>query len=217
MLLSEACDVIGDTRRGDYVVCSPDAGVAAVVGRPGPAPVRAAAARPGIADVLCPEDVAPGVIAALSDWRARPAIIHTLAHGAPRESAPAAAHVRLVGARDVLPLGHVPAALREEFERARRHSPFVAAFAKGLAVSFAYVPWQTETLCDLSIDTLRGYRRRGLAAAAAGRLIEHVLGLGKQPVWGALADNHGSLALARRLGFTPVDRLIVLSRPAEGG
>jgi GNAT superfamily N-acetyltransferase len=80
------------------------------------------------------------------------------------------------------------------------------------AVRLAYVPWQTETLCDLSIDTLEAYRRRGLAAATASRLIERVRASGKEPVWGALEDNAPSLALAKRLGFVPVDRLFVLSR-----
>ena len=215
MLLSGACELIGDAAAGHYVVCGADAGVAAVVGHPGAAELRAAANRTGIMDVLCPEPAAADVAGGLPGWRAQPALIHTLA-GAPAHRGAARADVRVLGTGEDVSLVHLPAELREEFARARRHPPLVAAFVDGRAVSFAYVPWQTETLCDLSIDTAPGYRRRGLAAAASARLIDEVRGLGKQPVWGALADNHASLTLARRLGFTPVDRLVVFSRPQEG-
>jgi GNAT superfamily N-acetyltransferase len=215
MLLSGACEVIGDTAAGDYVVCSADAGVAAVVGHPSAAALRAAAERTGIIDVLCPEATAGEVAGALPGWAAQAAVIHTLS-GAPAHRGAARADVRVLEPDEDVPVVHLPADLRDEFARARRHPPLVAALVDGRAVAFAYVPWQTETLCDLSIDTAPGYRRRGLAAAASARLIDEVRRLGKQPVWGAVADNRASLALARRLGFTAVDRLVVLSRPQEG-
>jgi GNAT superfamily N-acetyltransferase len=215
MLLSGACEVIGDAGGGDYVVCSAEAGVAAVVGHPPAEALRAVAARGGVLDVLCPEAVAGHVAGALRGWRAQPAVIHTLTGTPARRGAPRG-DVRVVRPDDEVSVAHLPADLRDEFARALRHPPLVAAFVDGRPVSFAYVPWQTETLCDLSIDTAPGYRRRGLAAAVAARLVDEVRRLGKQPVWGALVDNQASLALARRLGFEPVDRLAVISRPQEG-
>jgi RimJ/RimL family protein N-acetyltransferase len=42
--------------------------------------------------------------------------------------------------------------------------------------------------------------------------------LGKAPVWGALESNEASMKLAEKLGFTPVDRLIVFQRaPRDSG
>lgn len=35
---------------------------------------------------------------------------------------------------------------------------------------------------------------------------------GSEPVWSALASNTASLALAKRLGFMPVDETVVFSR-----
>jgi GNAT superfamily N-acetyltransferase len=212
MLLSGVSEVIGDTARGHYVVRSLDAALAALVGRPRAAALRDAVAGGRTLDILCAEDAVRHALASLPGWRAHPAIVHALPPHAVLPALPAAVDVRLVAGADSVPLAHVPSPLREEFEAARRRAPIVVGFTEGHAASFAYVPWQTETLCDLSIDTLEAYRRRGLAAATASRLIERVRASGKEPVWGALEDNAASLALAKRLGFVPVDRLFVLSR-----
>jgi RimJ/RimL family protein N-acetyltransferase len=38
---------------------------------------------------------------------------------------------------------------------------------------------------------------------------------GKRPVWGAEESNAASMALAAKLGFKPVERLIVFHGPGE--
>ena len=76
-------------------------------------------------------------------------------------------------------------------------------------MSFCYSGWETESHWDVSIDTLEAYRRRGLGAAACVCLIRHFARLGKTAVWGSLESNPASIALAHKLGFTPVDRLVV--------
>jgi predicted GNAT family acetyltransferase len=76
-------------------------------------------------------------------------------------------------------------------------------------VSFCYVAAETESLWDVSIDTLAGHRRRGYAALCAAYLIEHMCEKGKRPVWGAVESNAPSLGLAAKLGFVPVDRVFV--------
>lgn len=98
-------------------------------------------------------------------------------------------------------LAHLPADLREEIDRARQHKTVYAAFVDAMPVSFSYASWMTETLADISVDTLAGYRRRGLAAGTAIALIDEIIASGKSPVWGATENNTASLGLADKLGF----------------
>jgi predicted GNAT family acetyltransferase len=88
----------------------------------------------------------------------------------------------------------------------------VAAFDDTLPVAFAYVASETEALWDVSIETIESHRRRGYAAAAVVSLMHLMKQRGKTAVWGALASNSGSKALARWLGFVEVDTLWVLAR-----
>jgi RimJ/RimL family protein N-acetyltransferase len=67
-------------------------------------------------------------------------------------------------------------------------------------------------LWDVSIDTLEEHRGRSLGAAAVRFMIEYMRGEGRDPVWGALESNRASLRLAAKLGFVPVDRIVVFSR-----
>jgi GNAT superfamily N-acetyltransferase len=110
------------------------------------------------------------------------------------------------------PLDHLPSGLRFEIEHARAIAPVAVALADGRPVSFCYPCWVTETLWDVSIDTLDGYRRRGLAARAVGFMIARMRESGREPVWGAMESNVASLALARALAFVPVDEIVVFSR-----
>ena len=61
---------------------------------------------------------------------------------------------------------------------------------------------------ELQIYTLESHRGRGLAAAAASLVAQQIQVAGQVPVWGAGEDNHTSLHIARKLGFTEA---------AEGG
>jgi hypothetical protein len=62
-----------------------------------------------------------------------------------------------------LELASLPAALRTELIRACEYSPVAAVFEKDSAVSFCYAGSQTESLWDISIDTIEGSRRQGHA------------------------------------------------------
>ena len=79
-------------------------------------------------------------------------------------------------------------------------------------MSFCYPVWQTERWWDVSVDTIEGYRGQGLAVRAAAAMIAFMAARGKRPVWGALEDNAASLRVAAKLGFVPVDELLVLTR-----
>jgi len=118
--------------------------------------------------------------------------------------------VRLLHPDD--PLDHLPSELGFEIGHARETAPVAVAMADARAVSFCYPFWITETLWDVSIDTLEKYRRRGLAARAVRFMIALMREEGREPVWGAMESNVTSLELARKLGFSPVDEIIVFSR-----
>lgn len=108
--------------------------------------------------------------------------------------------------------------LREELvDAASDGSTIYASLEGSRAVSFAYAASQTETLFDVSIDTLASHRRRGFARSAVSRLIREMSALNKTAVWGAARDNPASLQLATRLGFVPVGSLYVLRRGSGHG
>ena len=105
-----------------------------------------------------------------------------------------------------------PRELRHEITHAREMAPIAAALVDGRPVSFCYPIWTTESMWDVSIDTLPDHRRRGLAAHATRFMTEHRRRDGLEPIWAALESNVASLRLAARLGFTPVDENIAFSR-----
>jgi RimJ/RimL family protein N-acetyltransferase len=135
----------------------------------------------------------------------------TLFHLPPAEAARLAAPdgARLLDEAEYKELDNLPPILRGELRDACRYSPVASAFADERPVSFCYSGWETESHWDLSIDTLESYRRRGLGTAACICLIRHFAARGKTAVWGALESNPASTALASKLGFSPVDQLIV--------
>lgn len=116
-------------------------------------------------------------------------------------------------------LGDLPPALRSEIATylAQVRPLYAARLAGGSRlVSFCAAPLVTETLWDVSVETVDGFRRRGLAGACFTALASWMAReRGLQPVWGAHADNPASLALAARLGFAPVAELVVLRPPAR--
>jgi len=210
MLLSGRCALVGEPVPGasDFVVGGTDFGLFAVVGQPDLGPLPEAVARRGGRAVLCASESAHRVSAAMPrGWKASRAIVHALDGAGP--PAPAASSAVLLSPRDAASLAHVPQPLRSELETALGFSHVAAVREDGRLVSFAYASYETEGLWDLSIDTLEGSRGRGLARACCELLIGHMSRHGKEPVWGSRADNVASLRLAARLGFTPVDELVV--------
>lgn len=204
------------------------------IDRPSPSLI-AQRARPMEGDVnvlVAPEDAAP-VAAALPEWVSRRVRLHALPHPQAWESEPD--EDVIIATREQAPsLEHVPEGLRHEIiEALEGHPParFVpgtlperrpedasvtavpVAFAlvDGRAVAFCYPVLQTERYWDVSVDTVEGYRGRGLAGRAARAMIRHMGRLGKSPVWGALESNAASLGAARRLGFVETGRLLVFA------
>jgi GNAT superfamily N-acetyltransferase len=118
--------------------------------------------------------------------------------------------IRLLRADD--PLDHLPSGLGYEIGHARAMVPVAVALVDARPVSFCYPCWITEALWDVSIDTLEAYRRRGLAARVFRFMAARMRKDAREAVWAAMESNVASLELARKLGFAPVDEIVVFSR-----
>lgn len=105
-------------------------------------------------------------------------------------------------------LAHVPEPLAAELAEARGRGEIWCCYVDGVPMAFAYAPWRSPTLFDVSVDTLVGARQLGLGTIVASALIRHE-GRERSPVWGADEGNTASLRLARALGFVEVDRIWV--------
>jgi hypothetical protein len=104
-------------------------------------------------------------------------------------------------------LAAVPATLADELAAAR--TTIWTAVVDNKPVAFAYAPWRSAKWFDISVDTLAGFRQLGLGSVVASAMIRDEMRQGRRPVWGADENNAGSLRLAKRLGFTPVDEIWV--------
>ena len=212
LLAAKSSHVMGSSDGQAFVVWNDEYGIGSVVGEPDAGAIRNAG-------TACPEllafpDNITEVRRVLDDFTAEIATILE----APAEFALDADHpCQVIDASRIDLIGDIPASMREELEEAIDDEVEVmAAFDGDRPVSFAYVASETETLWDVSIDTLETHRRRGFAAAVVLALAEVMLKQGKTAVWGAAESNPASLHLALKLGFTPVDKLWVLTRKRSG-
>ena len=162
-----------------------------------------------IDDAAWVESALASVSSAAAPWRGETFVVHALADPDRVVAIVDQPLVRMLRLDDALE--HLPPDLRHEMTHARLMGPVAAVFADGLAASFCYPCWQTERLWDVSIDTLDEHRGKSFAAAAVRLMIHHMRREGRAPVWGALESNGASLRLAARLGFVPVDRMVVFS------
>lgn len=208
MLLSGDCGVFGLEEGGpDFVVRDPE--LISVVGHPSRAAIREAASR-GRVDLLAFPENRDHVSAALPGWTGVRATLHLLGDAHRLPEVPEGS-VRRLAASEISAIEGLPPELRSELELAAGESPIVTALEDGRPVSFCYAGSRTEGLWDISIDTLAGYRRRGHAARCVAYMVERMTPL--RPVWAAEETNAASLGLAARLGFVPVDELIVFHPP----
>jgi GNAT superfamily N-acetyltransferase len=215
MLLRGEATVTGLTGdRRHFVARSTRWPLAVVVGRPDhPFIAGVAADAADDLEILAAVEHADHVAAALVAWERVGATIHAWPHERPLPGPPPGSEARLLGAHERAALRHMPEALREELEIGAAYGPVAAAFADGLAVSVCYATAITETLWDVSVDTLEAYRGRGLAGKAVACAAAALAPAHKWPVWGAADDNPASAAAARKAGFVPADRLVIFRRP----
>jgi RimJ/RimL family protein N-acetyltransferase len=189
----------------------------AVIGTPTPEAIQAAVQH----DVRGGTMIAPLaqmalLTGALPEWNVTRAILHLLGDS-PRLPEIPRGTARFLDTA-VLDRLHAPEDLLEELKIGAEHSPIAAVFINEQPVSFCYASAVTESLWDVAIDTLPEYRRCGYAALCVTYMIRHMQAQGKQPVWAAVEENPASWRLAEKLGFVPVDELVLLeSRAGAAG
>ncbi len=215
MLLSGRCEVFGLEEGGDsgFVVRDAEDRLISVVGCPARDAIEEAVTREW--DVVIAQlENGSYVAGVLPGWKAVRATLHLLGDASRLPHVPTGT-VRLIEPSELDSLNDLPPELCSEFRIAAWRSPIAAGLADDRPVSFCYVAAQTEGLWDISIDTLEGFRNRGHAARCVAFMIERMESRGLRPVWGAEEWNRASLGLAARLGFVPVDSLLVF-HPALG-
>ncbi len=114
---------------------------------------------------------------------------------------------------EISALSHLPEELHTDLSKVEEDGKDIyAAFDQQLPVAFCYVAAETETLWDISIDTIESHQRCGFGRSAAAGLIHVMNAKGKSAVWGSLDSNPASLNLALKLGFNEIDQIWVLTR-----
>ncbi|MGH9752133.1 MAG: GNAT family N-acetyltransferase [Blastocatellia bacterium] len=211
MLLSGQCEVYGleGAERLSFVARHAEMEMVSIYGRPAPDVIRRVIALPPSPEtVLCLPEDRRHVAESLTEWRSEIATIYRLATGERLPEVTADA-VRLLSPSEIEAMNHAPAELKEELIEAVTLTPIAATCIGKLPVAFCYAGSRTENLWDISIDTLAEYRSQGHAALCVAFMIEYFRRQGLAPVWGALESNIPSMRLAAKLGFTPVDQIVV--------
>jgi len=223
MLLSGRCEVLGLEEREpqpSFVARELGEGedqMVYVVGRPSPWVIREAVGRNRKGGmVMAAQEEGPHIEGVLPGWTATGATLHLLGD-APHLPSLAEGEVEPLGAQDLRAswVEGIPEDLLSFLEDAvvGAEVPAAAALEGGQPVSFCVASDQTEGLWDISIDTLEGHRRRGHAARCVSWMVDEMRRRGKEPVWAAEETNAPSMRLAARLGFVPVDGLVLFRPP----
>jgi hypothetical protein len=80
------------------------------------------------------------------------------------------------------------------------------AVVEGDLVAIAFTHARSARHADMAVNTLREWRGRGFATAAASLVAQRLQEAGQRPVWSTGEDNLASLRVAQKLGFTPITR-----------
>jgi GNAT superfamily N-acetyltransferase len=209
-LFREDCEIFGLEQKPmlSLVLRETDTGTVFIVGTPKVSAVQLALESygPGT-EVIAPLSEATWLSEALPGWTASRIILHLLKY--PQQLPVTSANE--VDFLNPATLGQlpIPADLLGELRSGSQYSRIAATFVGGQPVSFCYAGACTESLWDISIDTLPEHRRRGYAALCVAYMIRHLHTEGKQPVWASVDKNPASWRLARKLGFEPVDELVL--------
>lgn len=203
LLLTAECEVFGEPP--SIVVRDPEAEDIYVLGDFDPRLVREALRHHGSGGQVVALPAHASTLATLLGQPAQPFTV--FAHPDP-SCFPSTEGVSFLDPRTIETLD-APEELIAELLVGRDGSPIAARFVEDRPVAFCYAGAITESLWDVSIDTIPEFQRRGFASACAAFMIAHQRRLGREAVWQSLDMNEASLRLAQKLGFREVDRLVL--------
>lgn len=175
-------------------------------------------------EILCPIENAESVAAALAQYSREDASLMQIP--ASFDHAHVEKKIDSASARDITELRrlelsdlekhtNIPDLLHQELEQELTFGTDIYCLVLGnRPVSFCYPANKSESLWDISIDTLVEYRNRGLAEQCVRYAIAEMRKKGVMPVWGAVESNTASRRLAAKLGFGEVCRIAVFTREA---
>ena len=212
-LLSRSCELFGQANEG-FVIRRYDTPLICVIGKPAISAIQAAISKSvEEVEVLTYRESVTYVGSALRGWQKEAAVIHEFSN-ARNMNEEIDERVRLANENELSGLEDEFPELAKELLKAAPFSPIAAFFFDNKPVSFCCSTCESESLWDVSIETLPSYQRKGFAECCARFMIRHMFKKGKQPAWGALKSNTASLKLADKLGFVPVGELYLFSRPS---
>jgi GNAT superfamily N-acetyltransferase len=214
-LLLEGCELLGLQEEPElsFLVRDADTKSIFVVGTPAPGAVEAAIQQNEHGgSIIATQEQASWLVDLLPGWTRTRIIVYTLPH-LHRLPSVDDGMVTFLDPR-TLPQLALPSDLREELEAAANFTQIAATFVAQQPVAFCYAGAVTETLWDISIDTVPEHRRQGHAGRCVAYMIRYMLSQGKHPVWQAVEANSASWRLAQKLGFVPIDELALFEAPA---
>lgn len=212
-LLSRPCELYGLAKES-FVIRRCDTPLVCVYGKPAIGAIQDAVSKSvKEVEVLTYLESVVHVGSALDGWQKEAAIIHEFSNQ-PAMNEPIDERVKFAENNDLSWLKNEFPELAEELYGATPFSPIAGFFIEKRPVSFCYSTCESESLWDVSIETLPNYQRKGFAESCARFLMRYMRKQGKRPSWGALKSNTASLNLAQKLGFVPVGELFLFSRPS---
>lgn len=189
------------------VVLHRDSGTATVIGHPPRESIETVAS--AATELIAFPENYHLVGAAVPEWFGELVTLFNLPETR-RLADPKLGDVRRLAADEIsrLPLSD-PALRAELHEAAREGATIFASLEDGAPAAFCYDASATETLWDIGVDTVEGHRRKGHAYRCVSAAIRYWLERGKSPRWAAGESNFVSRRLARKLGFRPVDAMVI--------
>jgi len=213
LLLEGSGEILGFQEESEMslVLRDPDARSIFVVGRPIEDAIKAAVDKNGHGgEAIAPHEQAAWLAEILPSWMRSLIIVHHLPDMQRLPEVPNG----IVDFLDpvAIPQLAIEVGLKQELSSGAERSLIAATFLEQQPMSFCYAGAITESLWDISIDTVPEQRRKGYAALCVAYMIRSMHAQGKHPVWQALKDNPASWRLAQKLGFVPVDELVLFRR-----
>ncbi len=95
----------------------------------------------------------------------------------------------------------VPSFSWESPERFLKEGFGYMALDHGRICAVAFSAAVSSDEIDIGVETHEDYRKKGLASILAGRMCEHIIEIGKKPVWAHSISNKGSMNTALKCGF----------------